>query len=154
MNTLQIGLIQGNLRCFGTNCNMSRNTRFLCYFFLLKYSSVLYFTLFPSLEIITWPTHTVHLCTLRALQEHSSKTLEVSRPALICANKFLNETLKSDFGMSYWQVWGQNGWFQVMQNLRTTKEADLFNYETLQELRFPRGKLMALQVFLLCNSLE
>ena len=25
---------------------MSRNTRFLCYFFLLKYSSVLYFTLF------------------------------------------------------------------------------------------------------------
>ena len=49
MNTLQIGLIQGNLRCFGTNCNMSRNTRLLCYFFLLKYSSVLYFTLFPSL---------------------------------------------------------------------------------------------------------
>ena len=52
MNTLQIGLIQGNLRCFGTNCNMSRNTRFLCYFFLLKYSSVLYFMLFPSL---LWP---------------------------------------------------------------------------------------------------
>ena len=49
MNTLQLGLIQGNLRCFGANCNMSRNTRFLCYFFLLEYSSVLYFTLFPSL---------------------------------------------------------------------------------------------------------
>ena len=49
MNTLQLGLIHGNLRCFGANCNMSRITRFLCYFFLLKYSSVLYFTLFPSL---------------------------------------------------------------------------------------------------------
>ena len=52
MNTLQLGLIQGNLRCFGANCNMSRNTRFLCYFFLLKYSSVLYFTLFPSLLLL------------------------------------------------------------------------------------------------------
>ena len=30
---------------------MSQNTRFLCYFFLLKYSSVLYFLLFPSLEV-------------------------------------------------------------------------------------------------------
>ena len=49
MNTLQLGLIQGNLRCFGANCNMSRTTRFVCYIFLLKYSSVLYFTLFPSL---------------------------------------------------------------------------------------------------------
>ena len=49
MNTLQLGLIHGNLRCFGANCNMSRITRFLCYFFLLKYSFVLYFTLFPSL---------------------------------------------------------------------------------------------------------
>ena len=29
---------------------MSRITRFLCYYFLLKYSSVLYFTLFPSLD--------------------------------------------------------------------------------------------------------
>ena len=33
MNTLQLGLIQGNIRCFGANCNMSRNTRFLCFFF-------------------------------------------------------------------------------------------------------------------------
>ena len=49
MNTLQLGLIQGNLRCFGANGNMSRDKRFLRYFFLLKYSSVLYFTLFPSL---------------------------------------------------------------------------------------------------------
>ena len=31
------------------DCNMSQNTGFLCYLFLLKYSSVLYFTLFPSL---------------------------------------------------------------------------------------------------------
>ena len=38
------------MRCFGANCNMSRNTLFLCYLFLLKYSSVLYFTLFPSLN--------------------------------------------------------------------------------------------------------
>ena len=51
MNTLQLGLIQGNIRCFGANCNMSRNTRFLCYFFLLKYVSVLFFTLFPSLAV-------------------------------------------------------------------------------------------------------
>ena len=51
MNTLQLGLIQGNLRCFGANCNMSWNTRFWCYFVLLKYSSVLYFTLFPSLKL-------------------------------------------------------------------------------------------------------
>ena len=52
MNTLELGLIQGNLRFFGANFNMSRNTRFLCYFFSLKYSSVLYFTPFPSLNSI------------------------------------------------------------------------------------------------------
>merc|ERR1712055_50071 len=45
----QLGLIQGNSRCFGAHCKMSRNTRFLCYFFGLKYSSVLFSTLFPSL---------------------------------------------------------------------------------------------------------
>ena len=50
MNTLQLGLIQGNIRCFGANCNMSRNTRFFVLFFLLKYASVLFFTLFPSLS--------------------------------------------------------------------------------------------------------
>ena len=45
----QLDLIQGNSRCFGAHCKMSRNTRFLCYYFGLKYSSVLFFTLFPSL---------------------------------------------------------------------------------------------------------
>ena len=29
---------------------MSQNTRFLCYYFGLKYSSVLFFTLIPSLD--------------------------------------------------------------------------------------------------------
>ena len=38
-----------NLRCFGANCNMSRITRFLCYFFGLKFASVLFFYAFPSL---------------------------------------------------------------------------------------------------------
>ena len=33
INTLLLGLFQGNLRKFGANWNMSRNTRFLCYFF-------------------------------------------------------------------------------------------------------------------------
>ena len=51
MNTLQLGLIQGSLCRFGANCNMSQNTILLCYFFLLKYPSVLYFTLFPSLRV-------------------------------------------------------------------------------------------------------
>ena len=37
------------LRCFGANFNMSRITRFLCYFLGLKFSSVLFCTLFPSL---------------------------------------------------------------------------------------------------------
>ena len=46
----QLGLIQGNSRCFGAHCKMSRNTRFLCYYFGLQYSSVLFSTLFPSLE--------------------------------------------------------------------------------------------------------
>ena len=46
MNTLQLGLIQGNLRCFGTNCNMSRNTRLFCNFVLLKYSSLCYISRF------------------------------------------------------------------------------------------------------------
>ena len=45
----KLGLIQGNSRCFGANCKMSQNTRFLCYYFGLKYSSVLFFTLIPSL---------------------------------------------------------------------------------------------------------
>ena len=44
----ELGLIQGILRCFSANCNMSQNTCFLCYF-ETKYSSVLLFTLFPSL---------------------------------------------------------------------------------------------------------
>ena len=44
-----LGLIQGNSRCFGAHCKMSRNTRFLCYYFGLKYSSVLFSTRFPSL---------------------------------------------------------------------------------------------------------
>ena len=46
----QLGLIQVNSRCFGAHCKMSRNTRFLCYYFGLKYSSVLFSTLFPSLD--------------------------------------------------------------------------------------------------------
>ena len=49
----KLGLIQGNSRCFGANCKMSQNTRFLCYYFGLKYSSVLFFTLIPSLKIST-----------------------------------------------------------------------------------------------------
>ena len=34
MNTLQLGLIQGNLRCFGANCNISRNTLFVLFLFV------------------------------------------------------------------------------------------------------------------------
>ena len=57
MNTLQLGLIQGNLRCFGANCNMSQNTRFLCYFFLLKYSSVPLFSLVSAVPLWSlWQT--------------------------------------------------------------------------------------------------
>ena len=36
MNTLQLGLIQGNIRCFGANCNMSRNTHFFVLFLFAK----------------------------------------------------------------------------------------------------------------------
>ena len=56
------GFIQGNLRClgttwfnsgkfhcFGTNCQMSQNTHFWCYFFWIKCSSVLFFMLLSSL---------------------------------------------------------------------------------------------------------
>ena len=42
----QLGLIQGNSRCFGANFQMSQNTHFLCLFFELKYSSVLFFLRF------------------------------------------------------------------------------------------------------------
>ena len=38
-----------NLRCFAADCDMSLITRFLCYFFSLKFASVLFFSLFPSL---------------------------------------------------------------------------------------------------------
>ena len=42
----------GNLRSFAANCNMSRITRLLCYFFGLKFASVLFSTLFPSLVLL------------------------------------------------------------------------------------------------------
>ena len=40
---------QDNLRCFGVNYDMSRITRFLCYFLSLKLASVLSYYAFPSL---------------------------------------------------------------------------------------------------------
>ena len=48
MNTLQIGLIQGNLRCFGTNCNMSRNTRF---FVLFLFAEIFICAIFHAFSI-------------------------------------------------------------------------------------------------------
>ena len=41
--------VSGNLQCFVENCNMSRITQFVCYFFGPKFASVLFITLFPSL---------------------------------------------------------------------------------------------------------
>ena len=53
------------LRCFGANFNISRITRFLCYFLGLKFSSVLLCTLFPSLEqSFTWGANYDEMLTL------------------------------------------------------------------------------------------
>ena len=41
---------QDNLRCFGVNYDMSRITRFLCYFLSLKLASVPSYYAFPSLS--------------------------------------------------------------------------------------------------------
>ena len=43
-------VLQDNLRCFGVNYDMSRITRFLCYFLSLKLASVLSYYAFPSLS--------------------------------------------------------------------------------------------------------
>ena len=40
---------QDNLRCFGVKCDMSRITRFLCYFLRVRRASVLSYYAFPSL---------------------------------------------------------------------------------------------------------
>ena len=42
-------MLQDDLRCFGVNYDMSRITRFLCYFLSLKLATVLFYYAFPSL---------------------------------------------------------------------------------------------------------
>ena len=46
MNTQHLSSFPRNLRCFAANCNMSRITRFLCYFLGLKFASVLFLRFF------------------------------------------------------------------------------------------------------------
>ena len=64
----KLGLIQGNSRCFGANCKMAQNTRFLCYYFGLKYSSVLFFTIIPSLMMTSFVDLT-NICISKEILE-------------------------------------------------------------------------------------
>ena len=47
-------VLQDNLRCFGVNYDVSRITRFSCYFLSLKLASVLSYYAFPSLVLFSW----------------------------------------------------------------------------------------------------
>ena len=46
-------------RCFGVNYDMSRITRFLCYFLSLKFVSVLSYHAFPSLPSVCCEYHCI-----------------------------------------------------------------------------------------------
>ena len=71
---------------------MSQTTRFLCYFFLLKYSSVLYFTLFPS----------VALSTLKVKMKLVHN--DVKQPETVKLNlEWMNVTLNLDYTYFQWR---------------------------------------------------
>ena len=53
ISTVLIAMLQDNLRCFGVNYDMSRITRFLCYFLSRRLATVLSYYAFPSLPKIT-----------------------------------------------------------------------------------------------------
>ena len=59
-----------NLPCFAANCNMTRITRFLCYFVGLKFASVLSITLIPSLSK-KWPSNCLINIQMSCLKKES-----------------------------------------------------------------------------------
>ena len=100
MNTKHLSSFPRNLRCFAANRNMSRTTRFLCYFLGLKFASVLFFTLFPSLHGIN---PIIPLVGCRRLASVAATTGSTWLAINVKKNQY-KERLSIDFSMKFFSL--------------------------------------------------